>query len=301
MSDGLAGTLTALGAWLEANRPDVSAILRPAASPEDLARLSERLKQLGHTGSLPADLVALLSWHDGQENGYHGDADAFFHALDGGNFLSCSAIAEWYATLRENAARDDAPGYFHDGWLPLFANDYSVTCVDATGSFGAPPGNIVHVDFKGGNLRPFIAPSLTAWLAIFVELLQSEAGNRAYSARMSDESHDELHDSAIEVLEALSKERMPGYPIAHTVDEVPDPTRMVLEGEVTSVRLEKRVGREIHRWECEVDDKELIERSIVLHRSGGSSTEKFPDHRAALEAANARVKAKRAEGFVPFD
>lgn len=266
------------------------------ALPADLAGLLERLRKAGYPegAPLPDQLVRLLSWHDGS-----GSVDHFFSYVCGGNFIASAETAGWFETLMNNAAEEEAPSYFFAGWIPVFENDYSVTCVDGLGSFGHPPGAVVHVDFKGGQSRPFLAPSLAGWFELFVDLLSRPEGVRAYTEGWgTDDDHDEAWQRAVYLADEIVRTRHPGYPIEHTVDDIADPLAKERDlGPLIFLKLEKRIGKQLWRWECDVDGGQVIERLIQMGKSGDSTWYECKSGAEAVEKATLLERAKLAEGY----
>jgi len=298
----LSATLAELDAWLAAHRRDLLATLQPSATDEALTRLLRRLRDAGYPTSapLPAEMETLLRWHDGDLPG-----DEFFGTFSSGRLLSAEEIPGWFETMMKNAEDQDAPSYFFGGWIPFLENGYSVTCVDGVGSFGAPPGSVVHVDFKGGESRPFLAPNLTGFFEVFVEMLQTPAGTRGYTDDWEEEEpgdHDEARQKATDLGEAIAKRRHPPYPIEHTVDDVADPSATPRdEGPLLFLKLEKRVGCQLWRWECDVDGRQCTERLIEIGKSGASTSHACRNGQEATAKAAELERAKLAEGFARLD
>lgn len=108
------------------------------------------------------------------------------------------------------------PGYYHPAWIGFLRNSYSVLCVDAIGTLGHEPGQIVFVDFKGGTSRELVAPSLHAWLHLFLTVLEHPDGGRYYRETDSADP-DALWDLTYDIERALLPSLCVGYPIRRTV------------------------------------------------------------------------------------
>lgn len=148
----IAGLLRRLERWLANERPRYQAALLPDASPESLDFLENALGT-----NIPAELGALLSWHNGQ-------SDDFVGHLEGDwDLMSATQIV---AAKRE---LDDAgQGGWQRSWIPFLKDDNDDYVVLDTSVAGTP----VREFWQGNPDHSIVARSLTAWLEDFVLALE---------------------------------------------------------------------------------------------------------------------------------
>ena len=107
MASSLSSALVALQAVLPSN---IVNTLRPPVAPCDLAEL-----EAAFAGEVPAEVSALLTWHDGQEWNSPLSPD------DNRRLLSCREIVEtlsFFADPNEDYLRP-----WKQSWIPLLTND----------------------------------------------------------------------------------------------------------------------------------------------------------------------------------
>jgi len=145
--------LNRLNTWLAQHRPRFHKNLAPAASSAELNSLN---KSLGKP--VPADLRALLLWHNGQGNEYVG------YFVDHWLLLSAARIAAAKAEL-------DIVGIeygWKKDWVP-FLDDDGGNFVVLDLSQQTPPVLVYWMGEKAEKL----APSLEAWLTDFVNAVEA--------------------------------------------------------------------------------------------------------------------------------
>jgi cell wall assembly regulator SMI1 len=144
----MSGLLSRLEKWLARHRRHFLKGLLPGASPADLESLQ---KAVGVP--VPADLKALLAWHNGQSD----DCPSRFE--QDWILLSSDRIADVKRDLDgDTAARD---GGWKPDWVPFLDDDSGdYGCVDSS-----KPEGPVREFWQGRKRHPVVAPSLAAWLA----------------------------------------------------------------------------------------------------------------------------------------
>jgi cell wall assembly regulator SMI1 len=143
--------LARLEKWLAQHRPRYLYGLEPGATAQELNTLEAALG-----GSVPADLRALLAWHDGQKDDFIGCLEQSW------NLMSAQQIA---AARQELQAAGDGPA---SKLIPFLDNDAGdFLCLD-TGQPDAP----VRAVWRGKAERPVVARSLAAWLEEFVAAVE---------------------------------------------------------------------------------------------------------------------------------
>jgi len=144
-------TLARLEKWLGQHRPRYLKSLRPGAAPADLDSLQS---QLGVP--LPADLRALLTWHNGQ-----GDEPAGCFE-ESWNLMSTSEIAE----AKRSLDTDGRQKGWQPGWIPCLDDDVGdYLCLDSA-------SGVVREFWQDRPEHPEIAPSLKTWLERFVTAME---------------------------------------------------------------------------------------------------------------------------------
>jgi cell wall assembly regulator SMI1 len=140
--------------WLNANRPDYYARLRPGV---DEAALDAYQAKFGL--ALPTEFRELYCWRDGQDLG--ADAKALVHNH---MFMPLSDSASSKELLDGMIGADfDDPAWWRVGWVPFtlgFGGDHY--CIDLETEDGVRRGQIIDFwhDDPTRNVR---APSLAAW------------------------------------------------------------------------------------------------------------------------------------------
>jgi cell wall assembly regulator SMI1 len=149
----LRALLQRLQRWLARHRQRFLTGLCPGASRAELDALQEQLAL-----PLPDELRLLLAWHDGQGEEFVGRFEQDWL------LMSAAQIGEAKAQLDADAA---ATGW-SASWIPFLdddAGDY--VCLDTT-----QPGAPVREFWPGTTDHAVVAPSLTAWLRMFVTNLE---------------------------------------------------------------------------------------------------------------------------------
>jgi cell wall assembly regulator SMI1 len=147
---GIAGLLARLERWLHQHRPRFLKGLKPGASAADLDSLEKASGQ-----PLPADLRALLAWHNGQNDDFVGCFEENWYLMD------TQQIAEAW---REQTGSDATKAVWQKGWIPFLDDDRdNYTFLDTT-----QPGQPVRQFWKRNPEQQTVAPSLAAWLEHFV-------------------------------------------------------------------------------------------------------------------------------------
>lgn len=127
--------LKALDTWLQHQRPDFYAELRPGASEAELGDLEAQLSQ-----TLPEAFKDLLRWRNGQ----HDKAYASFH--DNRMLMSIEDILSTWQMLQELSPEWDAetPNWWRSAWIPFMSNGGGAyLCLDLEGTFTGQPGQLI--------------------------------------------------------------------------------------------------------------------------------------------------------------
>jgi len=141
--------LERLERWLAGRRPRYLSGLNPPATAAQLKELAARLGR-----PVPEELQALLSWHDGQGEGFVGAFEE--HWL----LMGCQDIADAKKPLDADAAQTG----WRSEWIPFLDDDAgNYLCLDT-----AAANRPVRAFYPGKAEHPVLAPSLAAWLADFV-------------------------------------------------------------------------------------------------------------------------------------
>lgn len=153
-SGGATAILERLGQWLHQHRRRYAAGLLPGASA---AELDATQTALGIT--LPPDLRALLTWHNGQSGDFIG------HLENNWDLMSAGRIME---AKHELDAGDRTQTGWQPAWLPFLEDD------DGNHLFldTSQPGNPVREFWQGNPDHATAAPSLAAWLEQFVAAVE---------------------------------------------------------------------------------------------------------------------------------
>lgn len=144
--------LTRLETWLKAHRRRYARSLLPGADAEKLETLRS---QLG--AAVPAELEALLTWHDGQSLDFAGAFEQSYFLMD----------AERIAEARQEMLADAASGWRPE-WLPFLDDGRDNFLFLDT----SRPGRPVRAYWQGNLEQPVVAPSLAAWLEDFVTTVE---------------------------------------------------------------------------------------------------------------------------------
>lgn len=183
--------LRRLEAWFASHRPRAHASFRPPATDEQIEHLRAELGV-----EAPADLISLLTWHDGQED----DAPAFQHNR---GLLGTMEILEDRLMYDELLEAGDIR-HWDPGWIPVLRSwGGDVLCIDATGSRRGVVGELFVRSSEDELFAPEY-PDLRTWLAVYVETL--EAGLWA------DEGGD-VHPQDDAAFTDAIRRAAPGYPV----------------------------------------------------------------------------------------
>ena len=183
--------LSRLDALLQQHRPEYYAELNPPATAAEIAAFEA---EVGLT--LPAELRAWFSWHNGQSD------ECFTGLVANYEFPSLSSVAESMRINRELlAAGDFVANWWRPDWLPFLANGSGDhVCFDLEGTFTGQPGQLLE-HWHDWEPRDVIFPNLTAWLAAVVQ---------AYEAALAETTETELTDEQVLDLELDSPA---GFPV----------------------------------------------------------------------------------------
>ncbi|WP_139980391.1 SMI1/KNR4 family protein [Nocardioides litoris] len=162
---------------LRAHLPAVAATLRPPAAAGDLERLAE---QVGH--DLPADLLASLAVHDGQDN-----PTRLLDVFDHHTLLGVDGMAERHrlldAAFGSDPDSDDYAWMTPDqvrtvpnlrGWLPVTESEGTGYAVDLDPLPTGTVGQVIWLPVDGPTPAP-VAASYGAWFSGLAEQLAAGA------------------------------------------------------------------------------------------------------------------------------
>lgn len=189
-----------LNEWHVAHRPDLLAELAPPAKPADIAALAKRVG-----AEIPAELVALWSWHDGRAEDSYGGFQYNRH------LMPIAEVIDTMNTMDEllDAGEFEEPFWWNKRWLPFLANGGGDNiCVDFAGCFGGKPGQVIEF-WHDDDDRTIIYPDVATWLRCFVETL--EAG-------LWHDDEGDLHPKNETKLDKRIAELNPGYPLSFAAD-----------------------------------------------------------------------------------
>lgn len=154
-TSGVTGLLKRLERWLSQHRRRYLEGLLPPASPAELEAVQTALGR-----PIPDDLRALLSWHNGQSE------DLIGHFQEDWDLMSTKQIV---SLKRELDAGEDVPAGWQPVWIAFLEdNSRDFVCLDS-GAAGAPVREV----WQGKTEHAVVAPSLAAWLAAFVQDVES--------------------------------------------------------------------------------------------------------------------------------
>jgi cell wall assembly regulator SMI1 len=144
--------LARLERWLAQHRPRYHRNLRPGASDAELEGLRQSLAR-----DLPAELRALLSWHNGQ------GADFAGSLVESWLLMSAAEIAAAKKELDETA-----PSGWRKEWIPFLDDDAgNYVCLDSS-----EPNSPVREFWQGNADHPIVAQSLAQWLESLVAAVE---------------------------------------------------------------------------------------------------------------------------------
>jgi cell wall assembly regulator SMI1 len=206
----MADVLARFESWLQEHAPDYMESLAPGLAE---ARIDEIGAKLGF--ELPEPVRTLYRWRDGDPEE---DGRLLFSRI----FMPLESAIEQHRMLTEMLEvgewADDsgrqAPSIWSPEWFPVFTWDNGFhLCVDMGGAYGGRPGQVVEVWLKDED-RSIVAPDLTSWLDAQVSSL--EAGLWRF-----EEDHEQWEPADEGAYRAFFAERLPGYPIERSADELP--------------------------------------------------------------------------------
>ncbi|MBG8556242.1 SMI1/KNR4 family protein [Hymenobacter guriensis] len=183
--------LSQLDTLLQQHRPEYYAELNPPATAAELAAFET---EVGLT--LPAELRAWFSWHNGQND------ECFEGLVANYECPSLSSVAESMRINRELLeAGDFAANWWQPNWVPFLTNGSGDhVCLDLEGTFTGQPGQLLE-HWHDWEPRDVVFPNLTAWLTAVVQ---------AYEAALIETGETELTDEQVLDLELESPA---GFPI----------------------------------------------------------------------------------------
>lgn len=188
--------LDALIAWMDRDAPAFVDAMPPATDTE-LAPLLAFGEALGELGALYRRLGGTSSWV------------GFWRGLD----LVSPDVARGSTEGMRSLVEDDVfytwmPNeWWHPAWVPFLDNhSYDSVCIDLEGTFDGVPGQVI-TWHKDGAGREILAPSLAAWLHVWVE-----AGRRGLLAWQPDAGGLQVAPDADEAFRLLHRWLLPGYP-----------------------------------------------------------------------------------------
>lgn len=147
--------LARLDQWLNMHRQRFQSALQPGATVAECDVLTDAVGK-----QLPAELRALLMWHNGQ----NADVPGAFEQ----NWILMS-IEEIAESKKELDAQPHEG--WHKDWLPFLDDDNgNYLCLDL-----GSPGSPVRECWRGRADHPLKSPSLIAWLEAFVNALERGA------------------------------------------------------------------------------------------------------------------------------
>jgi cell wall assembly regulator SMI1 len=148
--------------WLQRNRPDYYAILRPGASDAALDAYAARFGL-----ELPAELRQIYRWRDGQ------DLAVSAALVHNHMFIPLEASASSKELCDGMIGFDfEDPNWWRRGWVP-FTQSYGGDhyCVDLDAEAGAAPGRVI--DFWHDDAdRHVLAPSFAEWFDQLVTTME---------------------------------------------------------------------------------------------------------------------------------
>ncbi len=148
-----AEVLSRLERWISRHRRRYHEGLLLGASAAELDALQADLRL-----PLPAELRALLAWHNGQSDDFVGNLEQNW------NLMSAERIRDAKKELDADARRTG----WQAAWVPFLDDDSGdYLCLDTT-----QPGTPVREFWQGRTEHAVVAPSLTAWLEDFVATVE---------------------------------------------------------------------------------------------------------------------------------
>jgi SMI1 / KNR4 family (SUKH-1) len=173
------GVLKRLSAVLPGHAPEVWASLRPPVGDDEL----ESLRYAIAPYDLPADLVALLRWANGQS-----EERVWWPGMECGPLLSARQAAEHYAWLRANVE----DWQWSVAWVPIAHSGWNQAALEA-----APEGPGVVIDASWPDPARVLAPTLAVLLDISADMVEAGIGSPDTSddARVWRARRAELSDS----------------------------------------------------------------------------------------------------------
>jgi cell wall assembly regulator SMI1 len=156
--DRLKDLLARLERWLAAHRPHLLQNLRPGANEVELHTLQARLGR-----ELPAELRALLAWHNGQNEEFAGRFEEDWL------LMGTEEIAAAREELDQGAVGNGEGNGWRPEWIP-FLDDDAGNYLFLDTSQPRPPVRAYWLEL---DKQPQAAASLTAWLEDFVNAVEA--------------------------------------------------------------------------------------------------------------------------------
>jgi cell wall assembly regulator SMI1 len=149
-------------AWLQRNRPDYYAILRPGVADDSLDAYAARFGL-----ELPTELRQVYGWRDGQ------DLPVSKALVHNHMFMPLAESASSKALLDGMIGFDfDDPNWWRRGWVP-FATSYNGDhyCIDLDAEAGGATGRVIEFRHDEARRR-VIAPSFADWFDQLVSTME---------------------------------------------------------------------------------------------------------------------------------
>ncbi|MEW4452000.1 SMI1/KNR4 family protein [Bremerella sp. JC817] len=149
--------------WLRVHRPAYHRRLRSGVMPEKFSAFAAAFAQ-----ELPADLIALYRWHDGQD-------PMSSDAMQGNRtFMTFDEVCETKAELDGMIGSDfEDPRYWRRGWIPFLHNGGgSYLCVDTEAVDGGMAGQLIAF-WKSDSDRPIEHLSIREWASKLLQSMQN--------------------------------------------------------------------------------------------------------------------------------
>jgi cell wall assembly regulator SMI1 len=154
--EGIAEKLARLERWLVRHRRRYQKALRPPATKE---QLDQAQATLGLT--LPTELRALLTWHDGQDGAFVG---CF---VERWKLLPLQTILDSKKELDETGKTNQVQGW-QAAWVPFLGDDEGNYVIVDTAKSPSPVREV----WEDRDTHPVVAASLGEWIADFVTAVE---------------------------------------------------------------------------------------------------------------------------------
>lgn len=161
--------------------PELGSKLKPGASDAIIVSLN---RELG--GFLPSEYTESLRRHDGSVDWTTGFHDG--HLLGAAEVLATLSerrqlVHELVAANQRNQAVVDVRSitsgpvkneFWSNSWIPIHATDWSLTCFDFDPAEGGTVGQIIEVDWEGGEVK-VIANNYVDFLSMCADELPEDS------------------------------------------------------------------------------------------------------------------------------